>query len=55
MRGLGGWVTACAVLAAGCDEAFTSGGVTTATPLRATITARGFIESLRGALNNARP
>lgn len=33
-------MTACAVLAAGCDEAFTSGGVTTATPLRATITAR---------------
>lgn len=40
MRGLCGWITAWVVLASGCDEAFSSGGVTTATPLRATITAR---------------
>lgn len=50
MRGACRWLMACAVLAAGCDEALSSGGVTDATPLRATITARDLRGLERGEL-----
>ena len=61
MKILGGWLAACvAAMSGGCDEAFTGGGVTTATPLYATITARDLRgladgEALTIALDGAYP